>query len=237
MREQLPDIVFNAPDISPIKYDPLNPLYLIAQLLFMPEGKNVTLKKRIATELISLLRNDLRLTLPEDIQSYDIISAVNHCKKSEADGIRCLKIAIEQVLSFLHINIQKEEKLLDLERCFWYKIEERVRRYELATDYDSISKYFRDKQGIVISTIHGVKGEEYNTVIAVNLLNGYLPHWNLILQPDKKLKKSETMKLLYVLCSRAKKNLYLFSETGYMTQGGNKYTPTDELLTIDWNKI
>ena len=112
--------------ISPIKYDPLNPLYSIAQLLFMPEGKNVTLKKRIATELISLLRNDLRITLPEDIQSYDILSAVNHCKKADADGIKCLKITIEQVLSLLHINIQKEKNLLDLEQHFFDKIEELI---------------------------------------------------------------------------------------------------------------
>ena len=34
---------------------------------------------------------------------------------------------------------------------------------------------------MVISTLHGVKGEEYTTVIAAGLLNGYLPHWDYIM--------------------------------------------------------
>ena len=36
-------------------------------------------------------------------------------------------------------------------------------------------------------------------------------------------------KLLYVLCSRAKKNLYLFSEYGRTTKNGLEYSSTDEL--------
>ncbi|MFQ9893481.1 MAG: hypothetical protein ACLRWH_10020 [Emergencia sp.] len=59
---------------------------------------------------------------------------------------------------------------------------------------------------MVISTLHGVKGEEYTSVIATGLLNGYLPHWDYILSPMKKsCRKNETYKLLYVLCSRAKR--------------------------------
>ena len=45
----------------------------------------------------------------------------------------------------------------------------------------------------------------------------------------------EAKKLLYVLASRAKENLYLFSETGYRTKNGYAYTPTDELKSIDFN--
>lgn len=61
-------------------------------------------------------------------------------------------------------------------------------------------------ENVVLSSIHGVKGEEYTTVIAVSLLNGYLPYWDYIYNTSKKpLRKTETMKLLYVLCSRAKK--------------------------------
>lgn len=39
-------------------------------------------------------------------------------------------------------------------------------------------------------------------------------------------------KLLYVLCSRAKKNLYLFSEYGRTTKNGLEYSSTDELSLI-----
>lgn len=44
-----------------------------------------------------------------------------------------------------------------------------MKRYSLATDFESISKYFGDKNAVVISTLHGVKGEEYTTVIAAGL--------------------------------------------------------------------
>ena len=95
-----------------------------------------------------------------------------------------------------------------------------------------------EKHGIVINTIHGIKGEEYTTVIALGLLNGRLPNWDYITKPEKwHLRKEETQKLLYVLASRAKKNLYLFSERGYFTQNKNEYTPTDELASVvfDYN--
>lgn len=233
LHSRLPDVLFDAPDISPIKYDPLNPLFLLAKLLFMPPGENVSVRKRIATEFISIVRDDLKIMVSDRIQNYDILSAVNYCRTMDNDGIVCLKAVIEQVFGLLRIDINKEKALSGLIERFFAKIDSRVKQYSLSTDYDSISKYFRDKRGVVISTIHGVKGEEYTTVIAVCLLNGYLPHWDYIMKPEKKhLRKTETSKLLYVLCSRAKQNLYLFSETGRKTNKGSEYTPTDELSLV-----
>ena len=58
-------------------------------------------------------------------------------------------------------------------------------------------------------------------------------HWDYIIKPEKKpLRQIETKKLLYVLCSRAKENLYLFSEHGRTTANGSEYTPTGELALI-----
>ena len=46
-------------------------------------------------------------------------------------------------------------------------------------------------------------------------------------------RRNETCKLLYVLCSRAKKNLYLFSERGRITKRtGLEYSSTKELSLI-----
>ena len=100
--------------------------------------------------------------------------------------------------------------------------------------------FFKEKDGVVINTIHGVKGEEYNTVIAFGLLEGHLPHWDYIYKEDLQCKRaSETNKLLYVLCSRAKQNLFLFSERGRLTQKGNEYIKTKELgeIKFDYNQI
>lgn len=58
-----------------------------------------------------------------------------------------------------------------------------------------------------MSTIHGTKGEEYDTVIGFGLLDGYVPHFNDINGVEN------SKKLLYVLASRARKNLHLISET------------------------
>lgn len=233
LRTILPDIPFDAPDISPIKYDPMNPFFLIAKLLFTPSGKNVTLRKRIATEVITIFRDDYRIMLPEDIQSYDILSVINCCPFSDMDGINCLSNAIEKVFTKLNVCINKVIPLLTLKDTFFAEIQSRVEKYSLATDFNSISKYFGERKGIIISTLHGVKGEEYTTVIAAGLLNGYVPHWDYILNPMKKMyRRNESYKLLYVLCSRAKKNLYLFSESGRTTKKGIEYTPTDELSLI-----
>lgn len=78
---------------------------------------------------------------------------------------------------------------------------------------DAFRKVFQQK-GITISTNHGVKGAEFDTVIAFGLLDGYVPHFS------ESNKEESAKRILYVIASRARKNLYLISE-----QGRNK-TPT-----------
>ena len=107
-----------------------------------------------------------------------------------------------------------------------------MRNNSLSTLCCDLEKCFEEKHGVVISTIHGVKGEEYNTVIAFGLLNGYIPHWNDIYGGDR---IRAAYKLLYVLGSRAKENLYLISETGRTTQKGALYTATDEVVNVEWD--
>jgi len=233
LRLKLPNVLFDAPDISPIKYDPLNPIFLLAKLLFMPSGENVRVRKRIANEFISIVRDDFKIPVSDKIQSYDILYVINRCRNANNDGIVCLKKAVKQVFCLLRIDVNKDASLSVIVDHFFEKIDSRVKQYSLPTDYDSISRYFKDKKGVVISTIHGVKGEEYTTVIATGLLNGYVPNWDYIIRPEKKhLRKEESLKLLYVLCSRAKQNLYLFSETGRKTKIGKEYMPTSELSLI-----
>lgn len=232
LRSLLPDVSFDSPDISPIKYDPLNPFYLIAQLLFMPKGEKTYLKKKIANELISIFKNEFNLVISENIINYDIITAINCCRNIDSDGINCFRAAISSVFSLLEIDIQSEDSLSNMQIHYFEKINDRIEKYQLEKSYESISKYFCERQGIVISTIHGIKGEEYHTVIAFDLLNGKLPNWNIICNHDSTFRQIEANKLLYVLCSRAKKNIYLFSETGRTTKKGVKLTPTDELIRL-----
>jgi superfamily I DNA/RNA helicase len=231
LRELLPNVAFDAPDISPIKYDRLNPFYLLARLVFTESGQSVSVRKRVATELLSTLRDDFKAPLPERIDNYDILRTINLSINQKEDGIAILQSSIKAVFCLLRIQLSYEKHLNNMYLRFFEKIQDRVNRYGIATDYASVAKFFKERNGVVLSTIHGIKGEEYTTVIAFSLLNGYLPNWNFIMNDDlKPMRVKETQKLLYVLCSRAKKNIYLFSESGHKTRSGNDYTPTDELV-------
>ncbi|MGR5962012.1 3'-5' exonuclease [Bacillus paranthracis] len=90
------------------------------------------------------------------------------------------------------------------------------RRYEksdfkdIPKDITYIKKMFNSRDGIVVNTCQGIKGEEFHTVIAFGLLRGYIPHWSAIYNQVEE----EANKLLYVIASRAKENLFLFAERG-----------------------
>ena len=86
-------------------------------------------------------------------------------------------------------------------------------------------KVFEKRTGITVSTIHGVKGGEYDVVIAYALLEGMVPNFN-----DNSVESAK--KLLYVIASRARKHLHLISEKGRMSGGGQyrrEYQPTNIL--------
>ena len=61
------------------------------------------------------------------------------------------------------------------------RIKDRVKNNHLSTDIDVFRQCFKEKEGVVINTFHGVKGEEYTTVIAFGILKGYIPHWDIII--------------------------------------------------------
>ena len=87
----------------------------------MPTGKNIRLRKRIATEFISIIRDDFRIMVSDNIQSYDVLSAVNCCRQIDADGIICLSIAIQKVFALLNICVSKESSLSELKASFLMK--------------------------------------------------------------------------------------------------------------------
>ncbi len=228
LREILPDVSFDAPDVTPIKYDPMNVFYLISQIKFSEPGRNSSLRKRIANEIISMLLNDYKLTLPDYVDCYFVLKCINGAMICDENGMKTFTNTVESLLSLCKINMEQEMNLKKAYIDFLNKVEQRIITHKLSVDMESFNKFFREKNGVVINSYHGVKGEEYTTVIAFGLLNGYIPNWNLIYGDNNK-RVIETSKLLYVVCSRAKQNLYLISEQGRTTQKGNLLTPTEEL--------
>ncbi len=66
------------------------------------------------------------------------------------------------------------------------------------------------------------------------MLNGKVPHWDTIRKYSREYSENESRRLLYVLLSRAKKNIYLFSETGEKTKGGKEYQATPALRAMNY---
>lgn len=234
MKELLPDVKFDAPDITPIKYDPMNVFYLISKLLFTESGRRIKLRKRVANEIIEILTEEYKICLSEKIDSYRVLKIINSILKTNENAIVYLQEVITRFLMELGIDLSIEASLYKAYEDFMARVKDRVKNNHLSTDIDVFKQCFKEKEGVVINTFHGVKGEEYTTVIAFGILNGYIPHWDIIINKSPDYREVETKKLLYVVCSRAKNNLYLFSEQGRTTQRGVPLLSTDEILAIDY---
>lgn len=234
MKDLLPNVKFDAPDITPIKYDPMNIFYLISKLLFTESGIRITSRKRVANEIIEILTGEYKIRLSEQIDSYRVLKVINSIYPTNENGIAYLQEAITKFLVGIGIELSIEASLYKAYEDFMERIKYRVKNNHLSTDIDVFRQCFKEKEGVVINTFHGVKGEEYTTVIAFGILKGYIPHWDIIINKPIDYQKNETKKLLYVVCSRAKKNLFLFSEQGRTTQKGAPLLSTDEILEIDY---
>lgn len=228
LRDLLPNVSFDAPDVTPIKYDPMNVFYLISQIKFSDPGRNSSLRKRISNEIISILLNDYKITLPDYVDCYFVLKCINGARICDENGINTFINTVESLWALCKINMEQEMYLNKAYSDFLNKVNQRIIDYDLSVNMESFSKCFREKKGVVINSYHGVKGEEYTTVIAFGLLNGYIPNWNLV-YGDYDNRVIETSKLLYVVCSRAKQNLYLISEQGRTTRKGHLLTATEEM--------
>lgn len=234
MKELLPDVKFDAPDITPIKYDPMNVFYLISKLLFTESGQRIKLRKRVANEIIEILTEEYKICLSEKIDQYKVLKVINSISPTDENGIVYLQEAITKFLIGIGLDLSIEAYLNKAYEDFMARVKDRVKNNHLSTDVGVFKQCFKEKEGVVINTFHGVKGEEYTTVIAFGILNGYIPHWDIIINEPPDYREDETKKLLYVVCSRAKENLYLFSEQGRTTKRGEPLLPTDEIVAIDY---
>lgn len=230
----LPDVRFDAPDITPFKYDKMNPFYLLAQLTFTSASSRFIFRKRVAREFLEILQGDYCVPVGNRVDVYGVLKAVNEGIDPAQDGMACLQQVVEHVFCYLKVSLEEEIHLNDTYKAFLAKAYKRIADHNLSRAYYDLVNSFKEKEGVKISTIHGLKGEEYHTVIAFGLLKGYVPAWKAIFDPNVS-EQQEAKKLLYVLCSRAKRNLFLFSETGRVTQKNYPYTPNVELRSVNFD--
>ncbi len=237
LKAKLPDIPFDAFGLSPFRKSRHNFWYKIARLLLTEPSPNYFLTRiRWANELISELEEHIQTELHEEYGSAKkLLKLINSINPNKNNGAEYLESSFEQFSAFMNFRIEDYQILKQQYDLFFKSIEIRLadKNYEYPEDVASWRKLFKPRTGVVIETCHGVKGEEFESVIAFGLLQGKLPYWDSIFNADDK-GIADANKLLYVIASRAKRNLYLISETGRKTRSQNEYLPTEQLESIDF---
>lgn len=209
---EMPDYSFNGPGMAPFSRDIENFWYKLSRIVLTEPSPNMYIRRmRWAKEIIEMLEeNGININ---NITSKKILRLCNGIEVDEELGIPYLREVFKIFCLRLNIDLNSYAFLSNSYQSFFESSERRIERI-VRTGNDSISsiesfrKVFKQREGVTISTIHGVKGLEFDTVIAFGVLEGYVPHQN-----DRDGDDS-AKKLLYVIASRAKKNLHIISETG-----------------------
>lgn len=232
LRATLPDVNFDASGLAPMSRNRENIWYKLSRLfLTEPNPKIYTSRYRWVNELIENFRN---ATNTEFVEKYrierNLLRLINSIKSDEIEGIDYLIDCFDQFIFAVEIDYTKYPQLVENRKLFFDNIESRLNDpdFKIPSDIQSFKSFYREMTGVIINTCVGVKGEEFETVIAYGLLYGYIPHWNEIFS-GKAIDASK--KLMYVICSRAKTNLHLISETGRTTRRGDALTITPELAS------
>lgn len=228
LKRILPSVNFRSQDIYPIKPDNLNIFYKISFLIFTEPGKRTWLRKKIAQEVLESFKYDYNVEITTSLNKMEFLDILNSIKSTNNIGLEYLNEKIEKLFSIINVSVGTHEPLYRQKADFFSKAQERIenKRLNLSPLIDNFRDVYKTKSGINISTIHKVKGEEYEVVIAFGFLEDIVPHFKSI-NPD-----TESKKLLYVTISRAKKEIYLFSERGRRNNGYPEKLPTKILREV-----
>ncbi len=228
-----PDQQFDGPGLVPFSNDPDNFWFKLSKILLTESSPQMLVRRmRWARDVISDLRNfgvdTARIT------QRSLLRESNSLAITETDGLAYLDQAFVALLERLGIKLNSFHGLLEHREAFFASSQARLERLQNSgaayiTDLSFFKKVFRERSGITVSTIHGVKGAEFDVVIAFGLLQGMVPHFSDV---DGDIAAS---KLIYVLASRARKNLHLISEKGRSRGRRGDYQPTEALLRCEFD--
>ena len=149
--------------------------------------------------------------LYDEIQSWEGKEFLEILKSSCAYYVKTLENTIRN--KKVDSESDREESLQDLER----NKEDIAILQEMAKDYDSALDFLdattldatkskeNEEDKLVLSTIHSVKGLEYDTVILLDCIDEILPSARYIGSPED----NEDVRCMYVAVTRAKNTLYM----------------------------
>lgn len=231
----LPKQEFDGPGLVPFSNDPDNFWFKLSKILLTESSPRMLVRRmRWARDIITALQ-DAGVDTTR-ITQRSLLKESNSIAISETDGLAYLDQAFVALLNRLGIDLSAYPALMEHREAFFASSQARLQRLQSTgaayiTDLSFFKKVFREQRGITVSTIHGVKGAEFDVVIAFGLLEGMVPHFS---EAHGDVAAS---KLLYVLASRARKHLHLISEHGRPRGTFGYYEPTEVLAqcVFDYN--
>lgn len=223
---KLPDYSFDGPGMAPFSRDIDNFWFKVSRIVLTEPSPYMYVRRlRWSKEILHEL--EIAGVNISEITNKEFLRICNSINLDEKNGLEYLRLFFAEICKNLSINLNNFPSILEHHISFFESSQSRIDRLvkegnPFIGDIENFKKVFKQKEGITVSTIHGVKGEEYDTMIGFALLNDYVPHFN-----DQNGSEN-SKKLLYVLASRAKKHLHLISESG---RGVNRYNPSGKSPT------
>ena len=166
-----------------------------------------------------------------------ILRLINSIESDQPEGLDFLDEVLTAFVNELGVDLDSYPTLQNARDTFFSKAHDRLTdaTANLPTSTEFLRRVFRQPAGVVVSTCHGSKGAEYETVICFGLLKGFLPHWDVVIHGTAAAAHDQAARLLYVICSRAKTNLHLIAEGGRKTRRGAPYETTPLLDTYRYS--
>lgn len=218
----LPEYDFNGPGLSPFGQNLDNFWYKVARIALTDSAPNLYRRRiRWAREIVDELA---RAGYIQETSPREFLKTTNGIKVQATSGTAFLIEYFDIFCDSFTFAPRADSELSIQRQSFFERMASRLARIQKdegidGDDFEAFRAVFRPRTGVVISTIHGVKGAEFDSVIAFGLLEGLVPHFS-----EPKYEKTDiAKKLMFVIGSRARKNLYLISETGRGNQWYPKY--------------
>lgn len=233
----MPEYSFDGPGMVPFARDTENFWYKLSKIALTQASPSMYVRRlRWAGEVLK----DLEMVgaSTSNLTRKSLLRECNAIQIDEQDGLAYLQTFFEFIFAKLSIDYRLFPLLQEHHKAFFDGSQARIDRLKkegtaFIADIDAFRKVFQTRTGITISTIHGVKGAEFDTVIAYALLEKMVPHVN---DPNG---QESAMKMLYVIGSRARKHLHLISERGRKQFSGDDYVATIKLAQckFDYDQI
>lgn len=224
---EMPEYQFDGPGMVPFSRDLDNFWYKLARIILTDASPTMYVKRlRWAKDILNEL--DAAGVSIHNLTNKLLLRECNSLHIEESDGLQYLSQCFEALFERLLVDFRIYPHLNSHYSAFFESSKSRIARLQkegasFISETETFKRVFRERAGITVSTIHGVKGAEFDVVIAYALLEGMVPHFN-------DLDSESAARMLYVVGSRARKNLHLISERGRVRwRNGPEYPMTRTL--------